>query len=289
MNFLSRAADLGNTLTDKMLLKIREFRPQNIKQDIKTIRDRIQVLSSLSPLTTTERLGLDQLERVLLEAKNKLNERRKVEEKLKTDIEQTNGVHRLKNFPFAYETTFQLVCSYRVLFLLLKPDFGQMSERLSESARALYEKIESLPPHEKELIGVGWNHLRTINQSFSILLSQVDFLTATIPNEDHSLKHFGSLLSFLDHLNVSSLNFSLMIRTLAMLKTTSIGQTLEVANFGKSLEQLKDVQFWDMRKKGILPLCSVKLIHFSNCFSQNIQSQKLTDYLRFWLSLLLLR
>uniref|UniRef100_A0A8R1IUQ0 Uncharacterized protein n=1 Tax=Caenorhabditis japonica TaxID=281687 RepID=A0A8R1IUQ0_CAEJA len=62
-----------------------------------------------------ERVEIDQLPDILIDAKKKIDKWPELERKLKKDIEATEGFHRILNFPFAQETVFQLACSQQVL------------------------------------------------------------------------------------------------------------------------------------------------------------------------------
>uniref|UniRef100_A0A8R1E5U6 Uncharacterized protein n=1 Tax=Caenorhabditis japonica TaxID=281687 RepID=A0A8R1E5U6_CAEJA len=135
-----------------------------------------------------------------------------------------------------------------------KSDLRPTAQSFVVNGLALSEKIQSLPFGEKQFIAQAGKEFKSMNQSIPIFFTKIEALNSKFLNEGQSLKSLGKLSSVLDQINVSAFHLPLMISALNKLKSTSIGQSKEVADFEKSLEQLEDLQFAIMRKKGILSL-----------------------------------
>uniref|UniRef100_A0A8R1IBU3 Uncharacterized protein n=1 Tax=Caenorhabditis japonica TaxID=281687 RepID=A0A8R1IBU3_CAEJA len=220
------------------------------------------MLNSLTPLTNTERVAIEELPSMLSSARNITDKWRELWKNNKT----TQSFRRLAYFPFARETSFQLACSQRALMLYREHDLRQKLQNFALNGRALANKIEIVPHVKKQFNDSDWRHFLSINKSITILLAEVEKLSRTLTTEDQSVKSFGNALSVLDRINVSTFNFPLMIRTLEKLKTMSIGQSREVSDFENTLNQLEGLQFAAMRRKNSLMILLAHTDHFFQSF-----------------------
>uniref|UniRef100_A0A8R1ICE5 Uncharacterized protein n=1 Tax=Caenorhabditis japonica TaxID=281687 RepID=A0A8R1ICE5_CAEJA len=159
--------------------------------------------------------------------------------------------------------------------LYRKHDLRQKLQNFALNGWALAKKIESVPHVKKHFNDSDWRHFLSINKSITILLSGVEKLSRKFKTGDQSLKSFGNALSVLDHINISTFNFPLMIRTLEKLKTMSIGQSREVSDFENILKQLEGLQFAAMRRKNSL---MILLAHTDNFFQSFFSKQSKSDW-----------
>uniref|UniRef100_A0A8R1IPG2 Uncharacterized protein n=1 Tax=Caenorhabditis japonica TaxID=281687 RepID=A0A8R1IPG2_CAEJA len=247
--------------------------PDQFKLDLKALQHHVHMLSLLLPLTDRELVATEELPDMLSAARNISYIWSKLWRDNKTKIEATKSSNSLAYFPFARETSFQLACSQRALDLYQKRDLRQQLQNFVLNGWVLAEKIESLPPLEKQLIDSDWRNFLSINKSITTILSGVEKLSIEFTIEDHSLKSFGNTLSVLDHINVSTLDFALMIQTLDKLKTMSIGKSKEVSDFEYVLKQMEGLQFAAMRKNGSLTILLAQTDNFfQSFFSKQLKS-----------------
>uniref|UniRef100_A0A8R1EHB9 Uncharacterized protein n=1 Tax=Caenorhabditis japonica TaxID=281687 RepID=A0A8R1EHB9_CAEJA len=271
---LSQTINIKSTLTDQIFINIRHLCTQ-LNSDLKTVQNYVKLLNSLSPLTNIERVATEELPSMLSSARNVMDKWRELWEDNKTKNKTTQSFHRLAYFPFARETSFQLACSQRALMLYQKHDLRQKLQNFASNGCALAKKIESVPQVKKQFNDSDWRHFLSINKSITILLSGVEKLSRRLTTGDQSLKSFGNTLSVLDHINVSTFNFSLMIRILEKLKTMSIGQSREVSDFENILKQLEGLQFAAMRRKNSH---IILLAHTGNFFQSFFSKQSKSDW-----------
>uniref|UniRef100_A0A8R1EJ10 Uncharacterized protein n=1 Tax=Caenorhabditis japonica TaxID=281687 RepID=A0A8R1EJ10_CAEJA len=89
-----------------------------------------------------------------------------------------------------------------------------------------------------------------------------------------NLRSLADALPEFDDINIPSLNFDSMIKSLGVLESTYDEKSLEVAAFKKSVGQLQDLQFAFSRKKRLLSkLLTSADFFFKSFFERQLKSE----------------
>uniref|UniRef100_A0A8R1II63 Uncharacterized protein n=2 Tax=Caenorhabditis japonica TaxID=281687 RepID=A0A8R1II63_CAEJA len=199
-------------------------------------------------------------------AKSIMNESEMMSKGLKSKIEATKGLRRLKEFTSARDTALQLVYTQHALILYQRPDLHQICQRFIKSGMALAEKIRKLSLSEREFIGFQQIDFSSVNSSMIDFLSDVKRLPQMMVVEGKSLKSFGHGLFVLDKVEMPFVDFDSMIKTLDRSKLTSIGRSKEVLEAEKSLESFKSLQYALRNKNSLFELLARADTFFESFF-----------------------
>uniref|UniRef100_A0A8R1EW77 Uncharacterized protein n=1 Tax=Caenorhabditis japonica TaxID=281687 RepID=A0A8R1EW77_CAEJA len=136
------------------------------------------------------------------------------------------------------------------------------------------DQLKNFLNEGRSLTGSAWDNFALFNQSMFTLLSEIHAIPSKIPIREPNLRSLADAMSTFDSVNIPPLNFDLMIKSLNLLESIYDERSLEVASFKKSVLELQDLQFADLRRKHSLSkLLTLADLFFKSLFLEQKKSE----------------
>uniref|UniRef100_A0A8R1I0K4 WSN domain-containing protein n=1 Tax=Caenorhabditis japonica TaxID=281687 RepID=A0A8R1I0K4_CAEJA len=223
--YFKTIVEFNKTSTDANIANIGKLIavPQAVKSDITAVELFVKLLNSLSSLSSEERGVIEGIPDFLVSIKSKLNESKLLEDILKLEMENTEGLHRLSGFSSARNLTFQLAYTERVLHFFQKNGVNQEVRKLVTNGMKLVELIKSLSANEKKEMGSVWNNLILQKTQLYSLVSEIQSIPSKLISPEGNLRSFGKTFIFLDSIKFPVFNFTSMVSAISYLKSSWVG------------------------------------------------------------------